>query len=162
IRDGRGFLPAVALTALTIALHFETGYLALAPLLLWPLLAGRPLLRHVGRAAGVVACALLAAAWVIVPLLQQRAWAATNEALDGTVNANGRGAGQVLGWLGSGEMLDHGRLPFVSVFAGLGLVLACARWRTDRNGRALIGALVVSLVLSFGPATLGSATHLIP
>ena len=32
IRDGRGYLPAVLLTALTVALHFETGYLALSVL----------------------------------------------------------------------------------------------------------------------------------
>ena len=33
IRDGRGWFAAVALVSLTIALHFETGYLALIPLL---------------------------------------------------------------------------------------------------------------------------------
>ena len=43
IRDGRGYLKAVLLTALTVALHFETGYLALSVLLVWPLVAGRPL-----------------------------------------------------------------------------------------------------------------------
>ena len=40
VRDGRGYLAAVLLTALTVALHFETGYLALAVLLVWPLVAG--------------------------------------------------------------------------------------------------------------------------
>ena len=43
IRDGRGYVAAVLLTALTVALHFETGYLALSVLLVWPLVAGRPL-----------------------------------------------------------------------------------------------------------------------
>ncbi len=41
IRDGRSRFAAVALVSLTIALHFETGYLALLPLLLWPLVSGQ-------------------------------------------------------------------------------------------------------------------------
>ena len=51
IRQGRGYLAAVAAVALTTALHYETGYLALLPLLVWPLVAGRPLLMRVRRAA---------------------------------------------------------------------------------------------------------------
>ena len=43
IRDGRGYVAAVLLTALTVALHFETGYLALSVLLVWPLVAAGPL-----------------------------------------------------------------------------------------------------------------------
>jgi len=41
IRQGRGFLAAVAAVAVTTALHYETGYLALLPLLVLPLVAGR-------------------------------------------------------------------------------------------------------------------------
>ena len=53
IRKGRGWFAAVALVSLTIALHFETGYLALLPLLvLWPLVAGRPLAADVRRGGG--------------------------------------------------------------------------------------------------------------
>ena len=52
IRDGRGYLRAVLLTALTVALHFETGYLALSVLLVWPLVAGRPLVARLRRGRG--------------------------------------------------------------------------------------------------------------
>ena len=51
MRDGRGYAKAVLLTALTAALHFETGYLALSVLLVWPFVAGRPLLVRLRRAA---------------------------------------------------------------------------------------------------------------
>src|SRR6202021_1662390 len=74
IRDGRGYLRAIGLTALTVALHFETGYLALSVLLLWPLVAGRPLVARLRRAAVLLGGSLLASAWVIVPLLEQRRW----------------------------------------------------------------------------------------
>ncbi len=58
IRDGRGYFRAVLLTALTVALHFETGYLALSVLLVWPLVAGRPLLLGCGelRSCSAVRC----------------------------------------------------------------------------------------------------------
>ncbi|MGH2892466.1 MAG: hypothetical protein ACRDPM_04245, partial [Solirubrobacteraceae bacterium] len=138
IREGRGWLAAVALVSLTIALHFETGYLALLPLLLWPFVSGRPIAVSVRRAATVAVGALLAAAWVIVPLIDQRPWAATNEALRGTALENGYGAARVLGWLGSGQLLDHGRIPVVTVFAAVGIVLALRRWRADPGSRALV------------------------
>lgn len=162
IRDGRSFFAAVAFVSLTIALHFETGYLALVPLLLWPLVSGAPVLTSARRAAVVIGGSLLASAWVIVPLIDQRAWAATNEILRGTGLVNGYGAGRVLGWLASGQLLDHGRIPVLTAFAAIGLALACARWRTDPNSRALIVAFLACLLLSFGRATFGSVVDAIP
>jgi hypothetical protein len=162
IRDGRARFAAVALVSLTIALHFETGYLALLPLLAWPLVAGRPIATSARRAATVAGGAVLAAAWVIVPLIDQRPWAATNEALRGTALVNGYGAARVLVWLGSGQLLDHGRIPVVTAFAGLGLALALVRWRADPGSRGLVVALAGSLVLSFGRATFGSLVGVIP
>ncbi len=161
-RDGRHRSAAVALVSLTIALHFETGYLALLPLLLWPLVSGRSMATSARRAATVAGGALLASAWVIVPLIDQRPWAATNEALRGTALANGYGAARVLGWLGSGQLLDHGRIPLVTAFAAIGLVAALARWRADPGSRALVVALAGCLVLSFGRTTFGSLAGVIP
>ncbi|MFZ1996755.1 MAG: hypothetical protein WAU75_21755, partial [Solirubrobacteraceae bacterium] len=162
IRDGGGYLTAVLLTALTVALHFETGYLALSVLLVWPLVAGMPLVARLRRAAVVLGGSLLATAWVIVPLLAQRRWAGVNEAFHGTLLVNGYGARQVLSWLVSGQLLDHGRLPIVTVLAALGLGLAWLAWSTDADGRALLVALAVCLLLSFGRTTFGSLAGLIP
>jgi hypothetical protein len=162
IRDGRGYLGAVLMTALTVALHFETGYLALAVLLVWPLVAGRPLVARLRRAALLLGGSLLASAWVIVPLLAQRNWAAVNEAFQGTGLVNGYGARQVLDWLVSGQLLDYGRLPLVTAFAGLGFGLAWLAWSSDANGRALLVALAVCLLFAFGRTTFGSLVDLIP
>jgi hypothetical protein len=162
IRDGRGLFAAMALTALTVALHFETGYLALVPLLLWPFVAGRRLLVAARRAAFVLAGALLACAWVIVPLLAQRDWAATNEVLRGTALENGYGAWRVLSWLVTGQLLDHGRIPVVTVFAAVGLAFACSRWRADAGSRALLVALAACLLLSFGRTTFGGLVAIVP
>ena len=162
IRDGRGYLPAVLLTALTVALHFETGYLALSVLLVWPLVAGRPLAARLRRAAVILGGSLLASAWVIVPLLQQRPWAAVNEALQGTGEVNGYGARQVIDWLFSGQLLDAGRLPVITVCAALGLALAWLAWSADADSRALLAALAVCLLFAFGRTTFGSLVDVIP
>jgi Bacterial membrane protein YfhO len=162
IRDGRGYFRAVLPIALTVALHFETGYLALAVLLVWPLVAGRPLVARMRRAAVLLAGSLLVSAWVIVPLLTHRAWAATNEIVRGTALENGYGAGRVLDWLVSGQLLDHGRLPVVTVFAALGLGLAWLAWSSDADARALLVALAVCLLFASGRTTFGSLADLIP
>ena len=162
IRDGRNVFAAVALASLTIALHFETGYLVMLPLLLWPLVSGRSIATSARRAAIVAVGALLATAWVTVPLIDQRPWASINEALQRTPLVNGYGAGRVLGWLASGQLLDHGRVPIVTLFAAIGLALALFRFRTDPGGRAIVVALAACLLLSFGRATFGSLVDLIP
>jgi hypothetical protein len=162
IRDGRGYLKAVLFTALTAAFHFETGYLALSVLLVLPLVAGRPLLTRLRRAAVLLGGSLLATAWVIVPLLDQRRWAAVNEPFQHTGLVNGYGARQVIDWLVSGQLLDHGRLPVVTVFAALGFGLAWLAWSSDADGRALLVALAVCLLFAFGRTTFGSLVDVIP
>lgn len=162
IRDGEGYLQAVLLDALTVALHFETGYLALSVLLAWPLVAGPPVLARLRRAAVLLGGSLLASAWVIVPLLAERSWAAINEPLQGTGLVNGYGARQVLHWLISGQLLDHGRLPVVTVLAAIGLASAWLAWSSEVDGRALLVALAVCLVLSFGRTTFGPLVAVVP
>jgi hypothetical protein len=162
IRDGRGYLRAVLLTALTIALHFETGYLALSVLLVWPLVAGRPLVARLRRAGVLLGGSLLASAWVIIPLVAQRRWAAVNEPLRGTGLVNGYGARLVLDWLFSGQLLDHGRLPVITVFAAIGFALAWLAWSSDTDARALLAALAVCLLFAFGRTTFGSLINVIP
>ncbi|HXD65772.1 MAG TPA: YfhO family protein [Solirubrobacteraceae bacterium] len=162
IRDGRGYLRAVLVTAVTVALHFETGYLALSVLLIWPLVAGPPLRARLRRAAIVLGGSLLAVAWVIVPLVAQRDWAAVNEPLQGSGLVDGYGAGHVLNWLVSGQLLDFGRLSVVTAFAAVGFGLAWLAWSTDPDARALLVALGVSLVFAFGRTTFGSLVDVIP
>jgi hypothetical protein len=162
IRDGRGYLRAIVLTALTVALHFETGYLALSVLLIWPFLAGRPLAARLRRAAVIFGGSLLAAAWAIVPLVEQQRWAAVNEPLQGTGLVNGYGARQVLHWLLSGQLLDYGRLPVISVLAALGFGMAWLAWSSSADARALLAALAVCLLFAFGRTTFGSLVDVIP
>jgi len=47
------------------------------------------------------------------------------------------------------QLLDHGRLPVITLFLVIGLALACVRCETDHNARALLVVLAACL-LSFG------------
>ena len=162
IRDGRGYFLAAVAVSLTVALHFETGYLALMPLTLWPLVYRKSFIVRLRRAGLVTFGALLASAWVIVPLITQRTWAATNEILHGSPLADGYGGKRVLSWLVSGQLLDAHRLPILTLAAGIGLALAFLRWRADENGRALFVAFAACLLLSFGRTTFGALADAVP
>jgi hypothetical protein len=162
ISEGRRAGTAVIFASLTVMLHFETGYLALLPILLFPWLAPSALRARIGRALVVLVATLAASAWVIVPLLLSSRWASINEILRGTPLENGYGAREVTGWLVSGGLLDAGRLPVVTVLAGVGLVACTVRFRRDERGRALLVLLAMCLLLSFGRTTFGSLVDIIP
>ncbi|HEY5025229.1 MAG TPA: hypothetical protein VII76_09650 [Acidimicrobiales bacterium] len=162
VSSRRAVAPAVVFVALTMALHFETGYLALIPIGIFPFLVPSALRARLARAVAVAAGALFASAWVTVPLLAQGRWAATNEILEHTPLVNGYGAKQVMNWLVTGQLFDAHRFPVVTILAGIGLVCCVRRWRTDVAGRALVALLAMSLVLSFGRTTFGALTVLLP
>ena len=158
----RAVFPAVVFIMLTLALHYETGYLALVPLVLWPFLVPSDLWHRLGRAAVVGGCALLASAWVIVPLLAQSHFAARNQILEGTGLENGYGARQILNWLFDGQLYDDGRLAVVTVLVAVGIGVCIWRWRTHVAGRALITIWVATLLMTFGRTTWGALYDIIP
>ncbi len=158
----RGAFWAVLFIMLTVALHYETGYLAFVPLVVWPFIVPSDLWRRIGRAAVLGGAALLASAWVIVPLLQQSHWAARNQVLEGTGLENGYGAGQMLSWLFTGHLYDDGRWPVVTVLVAVGIGFCIWRWRSFTAGRALVLIWLVTLVMSFGRTTFGSLYDILP
>jgi len=153
---------AVLFIALTAALHFETGYLAFVAVVLFPFLMPSDLWRRLGRAMLVGAAALLASAWVVVPLLDQSHWAARNQILGGTPLENGYGARQVLDWLFTGHLYDDGRFPIVTVFVFVGIAVCVARWRSFVAGRALVSIWTVTLLMTFGRTTFGALYRILP
>jgi len=162
ITEGRRYFWAVLFVSLTVMFHFETGYLALVALPIFPFLVLKGLRARLLRAALVAALCIAASAWATVPLIVMGSWAAVNEILRGTPLENGYGARQVMAWLIGGQLLDAGRLPVITMAAAVGLVVCVFRWRRDPRGRAVIALLVVSLLLSFGRTTFGSVVDIIP
>ncbi len=162
LRSLRAALPAVVFIMLTVALHFETGYLAFVALVVWPFLVPSDLWRRLGRAIVLGVAALAASAWVIVPVLQQSHWAARNQVLEATGLENGYGAGQMLSWLFGGQLYDAGRWPVVTALVAVGIVACVARWRTFVAGRALLAMWVVTLLMTFGRTTFGALYDIVP
>ena len=70
------------------------------------------------------------------------------------------GAPAILGWLFTGDLFDHGRLPVLTLLLALGIGVAVVR-RTRLNVFVLTGFLVW-LVLYFGRPTLGPLFDLFP
>jgi len=163
LKSFRYALPAVLFIMVTVALHYETGYLAFVPLVVWPFVVWSDLLRRLARAVALGAAALLASAWIIVPLLAQSHWAARNQVLEGTGLENGYGARQMLAWLFTGQIYDSGRSVWVITFlVAVGLGYSVARWRTFVAGRALVVIWVVTLLMSFGRTTFGEFYKVLP
>lgn len=153
---------AVATISLTIGFHFMTGYLAVAPLVLWLIIEPSQIRARLVRAVGVGAGALIGASWVIVPLVQMGKWTSINEFLQGGPDANSYGARQVLAWLVNGNLFDRGRLPVITILVAVGLVASLARLRTDSRARAVVALFVLSLLLFFGRTTFGALFDLLP
>jgi hypothetical protein len=159
---GRSYAWAALVVALTVAVHLLTGYLALLSLGVFVLIRPSRFLQRLGRAAIVGVGALLIAAWVVVPLLLDRAFTIQDEFSRGKVFYDSFGAKQILRWMVSGEIFDRGRIPVITILAGIGLLVCLWRWRRDERARAVVAVGLLSLLLFFGRSTLGPVLRLLP
>ena len=162
MEDRRFLAPAAACIALTTGLHFETGYLAWLGLIVFPFLAPCRLGKRVTSAVAIGLTALVASAWVIVPLVADASWASVNEVLSKTGLVRGYGARQDLTWLFSGKTFDAGRLPVITLAIFAGVAACLGLWDRTITPRAPVVLFVACLALSFGPTTWGPFTDVIP
>lgn len=164
ITNRRHLVAAVVFTSLTVALHYETGYLAGGGIVVLALAGGlgSAYWRRIGRAAVLGALALGAAAWVLVPVITEGHYAARNEFLQHTVDADSFGARRILSWLVTGQLFDKGRFPVLTILLAIGLVACLVRFRRDERCRVLVLLWVVYLVAFFGRPTLGPVINLLP
>jgi Gpi18-like mannosyltransferase len=162
VARGKQLAAAALALALAIACHFITGYLALLTVGVWVLVAAGSFRTRLGRAALVAIGALVAASWVLVPLVGDSKWTTRSVYYEGTFFNDSYGAGKALGWLFSGRLFDDGRLPIVTLLFYAGVVLCITRVRRDPRARALLGAFALSLLLFFGRPTLGPMLDLLP
>jgi hypothetical protein len=160
---GRSMVWAALAVALTIAVHLLTGYLALLSLVAFALVRPTRLWDGARRAVLVGVGAVVVSAWVVVPLLLDRAYTVQDEFSRGKVFYDSFGARQILSWMFTGRLFDKNHLvAVVSMLAGLGLLRCLWRWRRDERARALVAVGLLSLLLFFGRSTLGDALRLLP
>ena len=163
MKDARLAWAASALVGITVALHFESGYLGLLAVIVIALVAPGPLRGRLVRGAVLFAGSLVAAAWVIVPLLVFASTSTVNQPLANTPYVKGYGARQVLGWLFTGQVFDaRRRVPVISMIVLAGALLALAAWKQAPVARAFLALFAASLLLGFGPTTWGPLADLVP
>ena len=162
IAKGRRLWLAALVLGLTICVHLLTGYLALVSLAVFVLVTPREFWRRIARAGVVAAGALLAAAWMLVPLLTDAGWTVNDEFSRGTIYYDSFGAKRILRWLVIGDVFDAGRLPVLTVLLAVGVVAAVIQARRREAPRVLIGLGLASLLLFFGRPTSGPIIDLLP
>lgn len=162
VSRGKGYAVAALFLGLTIACHFLTGYLAILSLGIWILIVPAQILRRIGRAVLVGLGGALAAAWVIVPLLVDSKWSARTEFNVGTFWADSHGGRQVMEWLFTGELFDHGRWAILTLLVGVGAVVCVSRFTRDERARGILCFTVLGLLLFCGRDTIGFAIDLMP
>jgi len=164
ITQRRHLVAAIVFTSLTVAFHYETGYLIAAAVVVLGLAGGwaSSFRRRAERTALVALLVVGASAWVVLPVITAGGFAARNEFLQNTVDANSFGARRVLSWLVTGQLLDRGRLPVLTVLLAVGLISCLIRFGRDARCRVLVLLWVVYLVAFFGRPTLGPVIDLLP
>jgi hypothetical protein len=162
VATGRFRLVAVLAATATIGAHFMTGYLALLAVIPWVAVAPGALATRLRRGAIYLVATGLCSAWVIYPVIHSGNWASVNEFLQHTVDADSYGARQAIEWLVTGDLLDAGRFPIITMLFAAGLVACVANAKRLAHQRALLGAFVLSLLLFFGRPTLGPLIDLLP
>lgn len=158
----RSTLVAGVFLALTICLHYETGYLAGVGVVVLTLLNGDRFTDRLKRLATIGIIGAVLSCWVTIPLLLQGKWASTNQVLVGSPDENGYGFKILAKWLFEGRLFDYQRLPVLTVLVLVGVVTALLHWKRATIERALLALFVVSFALACGRTTFGPLTKLVP
>ncbi len=159
----RRFIPyAITFTMLTAAAHFETGYLAFGGIVVVGFLSFKNFSLRMINTAVMLVGSLAMSLWIIFPLIFYKNWTSINEFFTNGPLEKGYGAKIELGWLFTGKMFDYGRLPILTIFAFLGIVVCILNWRKLIVARLLVVLFFAYLVLSFGPTSLHLVANIIP
>jgi hypothetical protein len=147
IRRGKHLVLAGAMLGLTALAHLIYGYIGTLSVILLAVMPDEITRRvRISRTVVVGATALLLTAFQLVPLWTDRS-TINHSRWEAAWKWDSFGVGQVLKWLFSGELLDHGRLPVLTVlaFGGVGVVL----WNVAKRRQACAVHMFVFLGAAF-------------
>jgi len=161
LEEGRGYAAAIATSAVLILSHLIYSYM-MAVAVLALLLVGlnranaRPRLFRLGI-IGSLALGITSYFWL--PFLHFRAHMGISP-YEPRWKYDSFGAGQILTWLVNGDLLDHNRLPVLTLLLALGIAFALS----TRDGPALraLVLFLLFLALFFGRPTWGRLVNLLP
>jgi hypothetical protein len=152
--SGRWRACASVVLAVTALSHVVFGYVALVSAALCAVVGPRDeRARRLIRLATIVAPAMLLLAWFVVPL-GLTAGEVNHSRFEPAYKWDSYGAGFILSQLCSGELLDGGRLPLLTLLFATGATVAVLSYRQVAAGR-LLALTITWLVLFFGRTTWG-------
>ena len=161
IHDGKRLWLAALLFGMLVLTHLVYAYMtamAIVLIALWGLNRAN-LVGRVVRVAIVGAFAAAISEYMWLPLLTQSAYDNVTPYLQ-AYKYDSFGAGPILTWLFNGDLLDHGRIPVLTVLLGAGALAAIVS--RSRVALLTLGLFVMWLVAYFGRPTLGVLTSLFP
>ena len=161
LKTGKGYVLAVLAFALLALSHLIYAYMMVITLGLVLVIMGdlRTILPRAGRLAIVGVGALALSSYMWLPFVTSPQYLGASPYLQDW-KYDSFGAETILGWLVSGDLMDHGRIAVLTFLLGAGIVFALLR-RSRLTILALTGFLVW-LVLYFGRPTLGPIADLFP
>jgi len=161
VRYGTGFRWTVVILATLVLSHLLYAYMMVvttALLFLWGVTRANVRTR-IARLTAAGGIALAITSWMWLPYILERGFLNASPYLQPEKYAS-YGAPTILGWLFTGELTDHGRLPVLAVLLGLGVGYALVTRVT--NALFAVALFLVWLVLYFGRATLGPLAAILP
>ena len=150
-------LSALVLTHLIYAymMAITLGVLAIAGA------ESRPdVVRRLARLAAAAIPGAVITAWLWLPFITQTAFLGASPYLQ-PEKYDSYGAQQILTWLVTGDLMDHGRLPVITALVALGVVAAVIA-RRDPLARSALALFGIWLTLYFGRPTLDGLVSLLP
>ncbi len=138
LRDGRRLTLTGALVGLTALAHLIYGYVAALSICLLAVIPDTASARalRMRRTLWVGAVAALLTSFQLLPLLLDHR-TINHSRWEPVWKWDSFGAASVLQWLFSGDLLDYGRLPVLSVLAAVGVGLWFRQWRRGNVDPAL-------------------------
>jgi hypothetical protein len=146
-RGERTITAAGAFTGLTFLAHFIYGHMAALTIVVLAVV-----FRSWIRLVWIGAVAFAIAAFQLLPMLRDMPLIARSR-WEEAWKWDSFGAARVLGWLFTGELLDHGRLPVITALAATGAAVAFIT--RDRMTRLIAICGAFWIVIFFGRPTLG-------
>jgi hypothetical protein len=114
---------------------------------------------RIARFAVVGAITAVATSYMWLPFFMHAAYVNVTPYLD-PAKYDSYGAGPILSWLLTGDLLDHGRFPALTLLVGTGAIAAVAT--RARLPLLALTLFALWLVLYFGRPTLGAMIDLLP
>jgi hypothetical protein len=161
LERGAGYIAATVASSMLVLSHLVYAYMmAVTAVMLFLIGLSRANARlRVFRLATVGLLSAVITSYVWLPFLLFNSYLSASPYLQ-RWKYDSFGAGDILGWLVSGDLLDYGRLPALTILLALGV--ASALVARTRPARLALVLLPLWLALYFGRHTWGRLADLLP